>query len=332
MEKQLKQLNQEFDKLVPHEADVQSMERDVEVASKEYLDILEKYNQSSMESAFSIKLKFVQQAMPGLAQASKKMLLVLLSGIITFIFCLMVLFVLYFIDKRIITPKDLANKTQLPVLGILRSMKGFTMSVEKIWHTDTKDPVLREFKDQLRSIRFEIENDLKDKVLTVTSLNEGEGKTLLALSLAFAWKMTNKKILVIDGNFRSPRISETISASLYLEDYFTGKINLEDIKTDQNFEVMANRGGDLSIFEVVGQDIINERMEGLKGIFDIIIIETASLDQMNLSKEWILFSNKVVGVFEYGQVIDEAKKQRIDYFVSLGEKFSGWILNKTVLD
>jgi uncharacterized protein involved in exopolysaccharide biosynthesis len=330
MEKELKQLNEEFDKLVPHEADVQSMERDVEVASKEYLDVLAKFNQSSMESAFSIKLKFIQQAMPGLAQASKKMLLILLSGIITFIFCLMVLFILYFIDKRIITPKDLANKTRLPVLGVLRSMKGSTINLEKIWQTDTHEPVLREFKDQLRSIRFEIENDLKDKVLLITSLSEGEGKTLLTLSLAFAWKMTNKRILIIDGNFRNPRISQTISSSVYLEDYFTGKVNLEDIQVNQNFELMATRGGDLSIFELVSQDIISERIERLKRAFDIIIIETTAMDQMNLSREWILFANKVVGIFEYGQVIDEEKKQRVDYFVSLGDKFSGWILNKTV--
>jgi uncharacterized protein involved in exopolysaccharide biosynthesis len=330
MEKELKQLNEEFDKLVPHEADVQSMERDVEVASKEYLDVLAKFNQSSMESAFSIKLKFIQQAMPGLAQASKKMLLILLSGIITFIFCLMVLFILYFIDKRIITPKDLANKTRLPVLGVLRSMKGSTINLEKIWQTDTNETVLREFKDQLRSIRFEIENDLKDKVLLITSLSEGEGKTLLTLSLAFAWKMTNKRILIIDGNFRNPRISQTISSSVYLEDYFTGKVNLEDIQVNQNFELMATRGGDLSIFELVSQDIISERIERLKRAFDIIIIETTAMDQMNLSREWILFANKVVGIFEYGQVIDEEKKQRVDYFVSLGDKFSGWILNKTV--
>ncbi|HMI02532.1 MAG TPA: hypothetical protein VK541_08635 [Pedobacter sp.] len=330
MEKELKQLNQEFDKLVPHEADVQSMERDVEVASREYLDILEKFNQSSMESAFSISLKFIQPAMPGLAQASKKMLLILLSGIITFVFCLMVLFILYFIDNRIITPKDLANKTRLPVLGVLRSMKGSIINLEKIWHTDTMDPILREFKEQLRAIRFEIENDLKDKVLLITSLSEGEGKTLLTLSLAFAWKMTNKRILIIDGNFRNPRISQTISSSVYLEDYFTGKVNLEDIQVNQNFELMATRGGDLSIFELVSQDIISERIERLKRVFDIIIIETAAMDQMNLSKEWVLFANKVVGIFEYGQVIDEEKKQRVDYFVSLGEKFSGWILNKTV--
>jgi Mrp family chromosome partitioning ATPase len=209
-------------------------------------------------------------------------------------------------------------------------MKGSTINLEKIWQTDTNETVLREFKDQLRSIRFEIENDLKDKVLLITSLSEGEGKTLLTLSLAFAWKMTNKRILIIDGNFRNPRISQTISSSVYLEDYFTGKVNLEDIQVNQNFELMATRGGDLSIFELVSQDIISERIERLKRAFDIIIIETTAMDQMNLSREWILFANKVVGIFEYGQVIDEEKKQRVDYFVSLGDKFSGWILNKTV--
>lgn len=332
MERRLNSLNTEFDKLVPHEADVQSMEREVEVASKEYMDILDKYNQSSLESAFSIKLKFIQQAMPGLAQASKKMLLVFLSGIITLIFCLVILFVVFFFDKRLLTPRDLANKTGAPVLGYLRSMSGSVVDLEKIWRADTNDLSLREFKNQLRSIRFEIENDFKDKVLVVTSLRQGEGKSLLALSLAYAWKMTNKRILIIDGNFVNPHISKNLSPALYLEDYFTGKLDVSDLSLRSSFEFMANRGGDLSIFEIVGEATIREKLDELKGVFDIIIIEAAALDQMNLSKEWILFADSIVGIFQYGQTLNEEKKQNINYLKTLGNKFTGWIFNKVPLD
>ncbi|MEJ7557801.1 MAG: lipopolysaccharide biosynthesis protein [Pedobacter sp.] len=332
MQKQLKSLNSQFDELVPHEADVQSMERDVEVASKEYLDVLDKFNQSSLESAFSVRLKLLQQAMPGLAQPSKKMLLVILSGMIAFAFCILIIFILFFIDNKIRTPKDLANKSKLPVLGFLKSMKGSIVDLEKIWRANTDESILRGFKNQLRSIRFEIENDFKEKVLVITSLKEGEGKSLLTLSLAYAWKMTNKRILIIDGNFKNPKISNSITPTMYLEDYFTGNTKLSDLVIQSSFEFMANRGGDLSIFEIVNETVIKERLDDLRTMFDIIIIETAALDQLNLSKEWILFGDRVVGVFEANQSLNEEKKQNIGYLEALGNRFSGWILNKVPVD
>jgi len=327
MEKELSNLNRQFDTLVPHEADVQSMERDVDVASKDYLEVLTKFNQSNLESSFSIKLNFVQQAMPGLAQPSKKMLLVILSGIISFFFCLVVFFILFLTDSSINTPKVLANSTQMLVLGTLQRWDK-PMDMDKIWHSEYGDLIMQDFKKQLRSIRFEIESGFKEKVLVITSLNPGEGKTLLALSLAYAWKVTNKKVLVIDGNFNNPVISQSVSKTIYLEDYLLDTTQINSTYNPGVINVLANRGGDISLFEVVDEDIVRKKIEELKAYFDVIIIETSSLDKLNLAKEWILFADKVISVFEAGQTLNDAKNQQIDYLKNLDITFSGWVFNK----
>ena len=92
LRKELANMNVRFEKLVPHEAVIQSLERKIEIATREYLDILDKYNAANLEASFSPKLRQVQIAMPGIQLPSKKMLLIILSGIISFIFCLLVLF------------------------------------------------------------------------------------------------------------------------------------------------------------------------------------------------------------------------------------------------
>ncbi|MDA9555799.1 polyribonucleotide nucleotidyltransferase [Pelobium sp.] len=84
LKKELQEMNTKFDKLVPHEAVIQSLERKIDVASKEYLDILDRYNNASLESSLSTKLRQAQSAMPGVQLPSKKMLLIILSGIIIF--------------------------------------------------------------------------------------------------------------------------------------------------------------------------------------------------------------------------------------------------------
>jgi len=328
LEDELRKLNGEFSSLVPKEAEVQALEMKVDIATKEYLDILNRYNQSSLETGFEVKLNIVQQGMPGLAQPSKKMLLVILSGIISFVFCLFVMFLIYFLDDSIVSPKGLANATQSPVLGGVNKLVAPSVDLNNLWQTESTEPKLLEFKNQLRSLRYEIENDLKDRVLVVTSVSPTEGKTLLALSLAFAWKMTNKKVLLIDGNFTNPEITNSANPKVYLEDFFKGESNVSISEKKGSIDILSNRGGDTSLLELATHEQIRAKLDWAKRYYDLIIIETAALDDINQSKEWMLFTQDIVAIFEAGQTISEQKKNFISYLKGTGF-FMGWIMNKT---
>jgi len=328
IEKALDDLNRQFDELVPKEADVQSMERDVEVTSREYLDILNKYSQSNMESGFSVKLNLMQTAMPGLAQPSKKMLLVILSAIISFVFCIVILFVIYFFDNSIVSAKQLANVSSAPVLGSINLLKISSIDLSKIiWKREELIAPELYFKNQLRSLRFEIDKELKDNIITINSLNPSVGKSFLVLSLAFAWKVTRKNILVIDGNFSDPNLTASSKTGDYLEDFLTGRMLLQTPADEDSIKVLGNRGGDQSLLELANHDTIRERLDWASKIFDLVIIETSAIDKSNHSKEWILFSKNIVSVFEAGQKMDESKKAYIPMLQESGS-FIGWILNK----
>ncbi|RXF72222.1 exopolysaccharide transport family protein [Arcticibacter tournemirensis] len=331
IETELNDLNRQFDQLVPHEALVQSLERAVQGASQEYLDVLSKFNQSSLESGLSEKLNLVQSAMPGAAEPSKKMLLVILSGIISFVFCLVVLFVLFFIDNSISSAKELANKTQLPVLGQLKMMNGENVNLKKIWSDLPVNSEGHYFKESLRSVRFEMESALKGKILSISSLRGSEGKTLLAISIAYAFKMTGKRVLLIDGNFRNPDISRSAEPEVFLEDYFKGAPDSVITRLDPSVTIMANRGGDKSVLEIADASRIKNKFDQLKDSFDIIIIETPSL-YYNEAKEWINFSDDVVLVYEAGKSITESNTSYIQYLKGLNGKLAGWIFNKAGRD
>ncbi|MCD0490220.1 lipopolysaccharide biosynthesis protein [Pedobacter sp. MC2016-14] len=328
LEREINKLNKDFDQLVPKEAEVQSYEMSIDIATKEYLDILNKYNQSSLESGISIKLNVVQMGMPGLAQPSKKMLLVILSGIITAVIVLLVLFVLFLIDHSILSAEELSNKTELPVIGSLSTLNLPSIDLKGIWKHDEELPVpVLELKNQLRSIRYEIENDLKGKVLVVNSMTPLQGKTFVAMSLAFAWMMTNKKVLVIDGNFSSPKISNSSNSTIYVEDFLQGKSFIQTDFRESSLVVLKNRGGDASLIEVASYEQIREKLDWAKQWFDLIIIETAALEVLNQPKEWISFADKVIGIFNYGQTIDRKKLYYANYLKNTG-LFTGWVMNK----
>ncbi|MET3114115.1 succinoglycan biosynthesis transport protein ExoP [Pedobacter sp. CG_S7] len=323
----LKTLNKQFEMLVPKEADVQSLEMSIDIASKEYLDILNKYNQSNLESSFSTKMIVAQPGVPGLSQPSKKMLLVILSGIISFVFCLLVIFIIYFLDESISSAQELANATDIPVLGEINQLSTASQDLNHLWNQETQAPHLLDFKNQLRSLRFEIERDLKDKVLVITSIHPSEGKTLIALSLALAWKMTNKKILVIDGNFSNPGITKAATSKIYLEDFFNNQVDLDKNNKSGSIDILGNKGGDTSLLELASHEQIQLKIEEAKNVYDLIIIETAALTNRDQSKEWALFSKNILSVFESGGTITQSKKNYIAYLKETGS-FMGWIINK----
>jgi succinoglycan biosynthesis transport protein ExoP len=330
IDNELRDLNAKFDRLVPFDATVKTFESDITIASQEYLDVLNKYNSINLQSNFSIKLMQVEPATPDVAEPSKKILLIALSGLVSLILCLLVLFILYYLDDNVKEPTDLVNRTQLPLLGSVNTISGTVPDLRKLWDVENRQK-MQQFKELLRSIRFEIDQELKGgKILAITSLGEGEGKTLLAASLAYSYAAINKKVLLIDGNFNNPSISNSIQPKLYVEDYFRGSSYIE--RDSNAISVLGNRGGDVTPLEINDEQHIQTEFNDLKSRYDIILIDLPPLDSLNKSKEWLLFANKTIAVFEANKSIDKSQIQYIDYLKNLNTKFAGWVLNKAVVN
>jgi succinoglycan biosynthesis transport protein ExoP len=367
LSRQLGGLKGKLNGLVPSQATVQSSEREVEVATKEYLDVLDKYNQTNISTSVPVKLRQLQAAMPGNLQPSKKMLLVAMSGISSFIFVLVILLGVFYFDNSIRNSEDLEQKTQIAVIGHLNNVPGITSGHKQVKSKSGNERDIQVFRDLLRAVRFEIDNNFKGgKVLAVTSLDGDEGKTLVSFSLAYAYAMINKKVLLIDGNFTNPAISGTVKFREYLEDYFSvdEQMPVEHFGTEQvtirnksvglmefnaktpigdtlqklqitnnglsqsPVSILSNKGNNVSLLEIANQNNIESRLNELKEQFDVIIVEAGSLSTFNKSKEWILFADKVVGVFANNHQIKGSDKRSIKYLQELNGKMLGWIFNK----
>ncbi|MBU1372131.1 MAG: lipopolysaccharide biosynthesis protein [Bacteroidetes bacterium] len=333
----LASLKAKMTSLVPQEAVIQSLERKIEISTKEYLAILERFNAASLEASLDSKLRQIQEAMPGTQLPSKKMLLIILSGIISTIFCLLIFFIIFYLDDSVTSPRELAQITEIPVLGKINRVNSANLALKEIWSNLHSNPEMQELKKQLRSARYEISremvptSDSKGQVLNITSMNDSEGKTLLIACIAYSYVVIRKKILLIDGNFDHPNITENSNTTFYLEDYLkTG--NLGSSEFSAGIMVMGNKGEDTSLFEITDEKTVRARFETLRSQFDIILVETPSLETLSKAKEWNLIADKVMGVFEANQTISGTKKQHINYLKSLNSQFIGWVINKVSVD
>ncbi|WP_345951610.1 AAA family ATPase [Mucilaginibacter sp. PAMB04274] len=370
LNRQLSQLKGRLNSLVPAEAVVNSLERDIDVATKEYLDVQDKYNQANVANIMPVQLRQLHSALSGAKQPSKKIFLVAVSGVVSFALCMVIVLLLFYIDDCVRNREDLERITKMPVIGELNLVP--EMAGKKIQPKQEKyvSGSITLFRNLLRNIRFEIDRVAsKDKIFAITSLNGTQGKTLFSFSLAYAYAISNKKVLLVDGNFSNPLISETAKPKLYLEDYLRGAefenstiytqiadaaesdklIRLQDIDANNSItttiqrlstqtpqiqggmdriSIIGNRGGDTSLFEISNQSSIRKRLDDLKSKFDVIIIETGSLDTLSKSKEWMQFSDKTIAVFENNQSIKNGAKAGVKYLHSLNGKMLGWVLNK----
>ncbi len=109
IESEVNRLNRKYDGMVPNEASIQQFETSIEIASKEYIEALQRYNNARLDSYSPITLRLIERATRGELLPSKKLLLVIVSGLASFVFCFIFFTVLYFLDNAVRTPAQLAH-------------------------------------------------------------------------------------------------------------------------------------------------------------------------------------------------------------------------------
>lgn len=322
---EIDRLNRKFDNLVPTEAKVQEYQANIEIANKEYMEALQRYNARRLEANFPMALQVVEPALPGTKQPSKKMILVLASGVASLSLCLMVFFLIYYLDNSIRDSYQLANATGLPVLGHLNAVPG-GLDRQKLWDDSVQSAPMRLFHSLIRSIRYELLNTEfnTSKVICVSSLVNGEGKSIVVLGLAWAFSKISKKVLIIDGNFDHSELS-ALSQLKFTDVWAQGPL---PNGARGSIDILGNSGGDVSLLELGSAQVLQERFQFLRSHYDVILIEADSFMALNKAKEWIAYSDLLLMVFESGKTITSTQEPAIDYLKSLGNAFSGWVVNK----
>lgn len=326
--KELVSLKSQYNTMVPFDAGIQNYERDAEIATKDYMAALDRTNQGRTEQNTGLKLQIAQMGLPGVAQTSKAIVYIALSGIATFSFCFMTLLLMFFLDKSIYTPFQLKEVTNSPVLGSLNYIHAENKDPKSIWEDKSSNFEYTIFKDLIRSLRFEIDKDFSAnncKILGVTSLNLSEGKSFISSALIYSFAMTGKKVLLISGEGeqtdRSP--SMKLIPSEFVETFIVKK----EVQTEDLITVFNSKFNESSLLETQNTQNLKIGFDILKTEFDFILIDINSLKEVSRAKEWLYFTDRSIAIFEYGKTIDSEDKEAIEYIRKV-PGFMGWVLNK----
>ncbi len=326
IDRELAKLNAKFSGMVPFDAGVQKFERDADVATKEYLDLLNRYNQTNLDKNIGLRLHLEQEGVPTVAEPSKKLVFMVLSAIASFAICFCVLFIIHVLDHSINNKKQLAAATKGKVIGELNYIKPEHRDIDEIWKNAEHSQEMLTYKNLLREVRFEISKSLSvgnQKVLGLTRLHPEKFTIFSAVSLAYSFARLDKQILLIGNSEIADEIKKwNIPTNQSLKAVL-------DTLTLQKNNLITFLNKDLegvSLLENKDNAGITQIFNSLKNEFDLIIIYLDAVNGVSDVKEWILFTEKYLATFMAGNAIGDKDKEAIKA-LNGDHKFMGWLIN-----
>lgn len=132
-------------------------------------------------------------------------------------------FVLDYFDNRITDPDETEELLGVPVLSVIPLSPADSRNVEEIVLKQPLSAVAENYK-RLRSALLLSPNKTTARRILVTSAVMGEGKTTTAANLAIALAQTEKKVVLIDGDLRKPRVHKIFKTAneVGLSSYLAG--------------------------------------------------------------------------------------------------------------
>jgi capsular exopolysaccharide synthesis family protein len=184
------------------------MEREVETNKGIYQSLLERAKEiESMVGVSASNIQVVDRArlpiLPFKPKVSRNLLLAVVLGLMGGIG---LAFLLEHFTDTILNPDEITDRFRIPLLGVLpftKSDGGFPL--EKILLEDPRSPL----SEALRTTRVSIQlsgADLNARSFVISSTQPGEGKTLVAVNLAYTFAGAGERVALIDADLRKPRI------------------------------------------------------------------------------------------------------------------------------
>lgn len=176
--------------------------------------------------------------------------------------------------------------------------------------------------------------DGKNRVIQVESASSGEGKSTVVANLAVALGQTEKKVCVVDLDFRKPKTHVFFDASkeLGISEYMRGSATKEQIIKHTSYQNVDLVTGGETIHNsslVLVSEVFKQLITWLKGQYDYVILDCAPILQISDYIHIAKVSDGVLFVVAYAQTtkaeaqeaIKELKRNNINILGSVFAKY-----------
>jgi len=327
---------------VSNQAYTLNLEREIDVAKKDYELVVRKLEEERLETkGDESPLTIIEHAqLPEKAESDKQLIFTAFSGVVGGSMATFFIFLLAFLDNTMHSPNQFKTFTGLPLIGNITKIKQKKLDLINLFSGDSGDVSFERFKELVRDFRFNLEKVEDGNIFLVTSPREDEGKSFLITVVAHALRLKQKRVLVIDTNFKRNTLSTWAAKPLPLssgihqllvEAKLTEHFAVTSLASPFNnspIESISNSGRSQSPLEGLDEGAFQQFLAELSKRYDYVFMEGAALNEYADTKELIDFSDNVIAVFSSDSTLRQADKDSITFLNALGDKFVGSVLNR----
>ncbi|RXP61860.1 polysaccharide biosynthesis tyrosine autokinase [Lutibacter sp. HS1-25] len=264
-----------------HETQFKDIQRQQTIVETVYLYLLQKREENSIALSVTVpNSKIIDTAGGSDTRVSPKPILILLiAGVMGLVIPFLVLFVIFMLDDKVHTAKEIEAAIRAPYIGDIPEIKNKSIVLTK----QNVENISESFRMLRSNILFML-SKIKDrgKAVFVTSTISGEGKSFISANLAAVLALSNKKVLLIGADIRKPKLKEYLEIKIekglthYLMDEDLNESDIIFRSKELNIDVIDTTVIAPNPSEVL---LLNERFDQLiafgKANYDFVIVDTA---------------------------------------------------------
>lgn len=170
------------------------------------------------------------------------------------------------------------------------------------------------------------------QVIQITSTQASEGKTDTAINLAAVYALKNKKVIVVDLDFRKPKVHKIFKLhnDNGLVDILAGNSTLEDVlyHHESGIDVLIRGSKPLKIEAILESEKMAEFINSLRNKYDIIILDCPPTVAVTDASLITKLADGLVFVVAYNQAKKDVVKESIKRLKSTGVNVLGVVMSQ----
>ncbi len=359
-QERIRNLSSRLHALPSKELRLAELERKHEIDSEIHGSILSRYNEARVEHAVEQPDVYIMDyAVPPIPPPPlvKFLQLAVFSLIVGTGVSVGPVVALDFLDKSVRSTRQLARAVPYPVLGALPVIRleqrgrrthaglGADRGRENIALENGNVP--QYVKEMFRSLRTRLQFEVQERNLrgfAVTSLNPGEGKSLITVNLAESFSRLGLKVLLIDTDLRKgtvhrlldipsiPGLSELVTMPGKPRTDLPGIDSIVRRTAYSNLHCIPCGTHTDDVQEILSSKRVRELLNGAEEHYDMIIIDTPPLA---VASDTVVAGELIGGIFavvKAGATNVQDLLGAIQEFPSIESNLFGVVLNQARLD
>lgn len=287
---------------------------------------------NSQEGALNILSVIEPANLPTTPVGTNKILIVFLAGAVGLILGVGAAYTLEYLDRTIKTTSDVERVFNFPVIGYLSQLNENGNNATYVANHPTS-LIAESFRLLQSNLEF-FQSYNSARTILITSPQQGNGKTTIAVNLMLSMSLSGQSIVLVDADLRRPAVHAALKIQKQpgLSDVIRNKMSAKDAVREvknKNHKIDVITAGTVlpNVTEIVGSKRIAAVLSDLKESFETVIVDAPPLvisDSYNLASK----VDGVILVLEPGQTREEQAKVIKEQLNRAGARVIGVVFNK----